>query len=259
MKKFLSPFLIAAILLGFSFSSVFTRLSDAAEDGLAVEKSGNYQAGISVEVIERIPLPKGYHEGLFLNGSDIWVNNGKNINTWIISAEGDAVGEIVPPGTFTEGLTDSSVPGKFWVTDWDTKKLYRASIENGRMLPDMEISVAPALPTGVIRAGNMLYVMTWTRGLGTKYHLLQFNEDGEILRKARIKGISEPSQITWDGRYLWITSWFSQKVYQVDPQELIVMGYFKSPAKAATGIAWDGEYFWITGTHDDLYKIKVGK
>jgi glutamine cyclotransferase len=257
MRKIFFLSFISSIFLISVIDLAFPHISTAEENRTCVERSGAYRAGIPVEVIGKIPLPKGYKEGLYFDGENIWVNNGKNINTWIVSPSGEMLSEITPPGTFSEGITDSSFSGKYWITDWDAKKLYRVSIENGKMLPEIEISLAPALPTGVTRIGDMLYVLTWTRGLGTKYHLLQLDKNGAILRKMRIRGISEPSQITYDGRYLWITSWYNRRVFQVDPRDFKVMGHFNSPAKETTGIAWDGEFFWITGTYDDLYKIRV--
>lgn len=258
MRKVLLLFIIAAV---FGFVADISYCSqDATEENLSCfDLSEKYRSGISVEMIEKIKLPKGYHEGLFIKDGDIWVNNGMRINTWIISPSGELKGEIQPPATFTEGITDSSVPERYWVTDWDTRKLYRVKIEASAMVPDMEISLEPSLPTGVTRAGDKIYVMTWTRGWGTKYHLLRFDENGKMLAKVRMKNISEPSQITWDGSCLWITSWYSQKVYKVDPASFRVLGHFNSPAKDATGIAWDKGYFWITGTYDDLYRIKVGE
>lgn len=260
MKKKKSLLLFLSVAMAFLASSMFFEASAMDADWPDVEPSGAYRRSMRVEVIERIPLPEGYHEGLHYDGENIWVNNGRNINTWIVSPRGEMLGEIVPPGTFTEGIADSQTPGKFWVTDWDTKKLYRLSVENGRMVPDREIPLDPALPTGVTRADEMLYVMTWTRGItGTRYHLLQLDKEGKILHKMRIKGIPEPSQIAWDGRFLWITSWNNRRVYQVDPLSFKVMGDFISPANETTGLAWDGEFFWITGTNDDLYKIRVAK
>ena len=257
MRKIFFLSFISSIFLFSVLSPALSQASPAEEEQTDVEKSGPYRAGIPVEIIEKIPLPKGYKEGLYFDGENIWVNNGKNINTWIISPSGEILSEITPPGTFSEGITDSSFPGKYWITDWDTKKLYRVSIENGKMMPDFEIPLGPALPTGVTRAGELLYVMTWTRGLGTRYHLVQLDKNGTLLKKMRIRGISEPSQITYDGRYLWITSWYNRRVFQVDPRDFRVMGHFISPAKETTGIAWDGEFFWVTGTNEGLYKIKV--
>jgi glutamine cyclotransferase len=257
-KIFFLCFILSAIIF-LTSPEIFADGLEAFKEGPDVEVSEKYNPAIPVSVIEKMPLPKGYHEGLFLDGDNIWVANGKNINTWIISPDGSLKGEIIPPGTFTEGITSSVTDGKFWVTDWDTKKLYKVRIEDGKMEVETEISLAPSLPTGVVRAGDELYVMMWTRGMGTKYHLLKLDKEGNVLVKMRIRGISEPSQITWDGKYLWITSWFNRRVYKVDPESFRVLGHFASPAKDTTGIAWDGEHFWITGTSDDLYKVKVGE
>jgi len=259
MKKHFKPLLIFAAVIGYITAVPFQGHSiDMPEESQDVSRSDSYHAGLAVEVIEKIPLPKGYHEGLFLDGENIWVNNGENINTWMVSPRGEIIGEIVPPGTFSEGITDSSVPGRFWITDWNTKILYRVAKEDFKMVSDVEISLEPVLPAGVVRVNDKLYVITWTRGItGTKYHLLQIDKSGDVTKRMRIRGISEPSQICWDGKYLWITSWFTRRVFQVDPNDFRVLGHFVSPAKDTTGIVSDGEYFWITGTYDDLYKIKV--
>lgn len=249
MKHFrIFIFVVIAIMLPITYS--FSEVPD-------LKKSENYKPNIKAEIVEKVPLPKGYHEGLFYDGVNIWVNNGENINTWVIDIkDGSIVREIKPVGTFTEGITASG-DGKYWVTDWNLKKLYRVNIEKGKMVADYEVPLAPAHPTGVIWTGRELYVMTWTRGMGTKYHLLQLDENKNLVRKLRIKGIPEPSQLAWDGKYLWITSWFNQNIYKVDVEKFEILGFFKSPAKAATGIVWDGAYFWITGTYDDLYKIRI--
>ena len=238
---------------------LFGARAATAQDVPDLEKAMKYEVNIPVEVIKKVPIPKGYHEGLLFDGKNIWVNNGQKINTWIVDPEtGKVLSEITPPGTFTEGITASN-DNRYWVTDWDERKLYRVVIKDNKMEPDYEISLAPARPTGVVWTGEKLYLITWTRGMGTEYHLMQLDENERMSRKMRIKRIHEPSQLAWDGKYLWITSWFSQRVYKVDINTFKVLGSFKSPAKDTTGIAYDGEYFWITGTYADLYKIKVGK
>ncbi len=233
----------------------------SAEPAREITRSSPYRSRIPAEVKQTIKLPPGgYHEGLFIKGGDIWVNNGRGINTWIVSlSEGKVTDEIVPPGTFSEGIIDSSFPDRYWISDWDTRKLYRVEILDGKMLPDMEISFDPALPTGVTREGDRLFLITWTRGLGTRYHLHEIDKNGIVKRRMRIRGIPEPSQICWDGDYLWITSWYNRRVYRIEPGSLEVTGHFTSPARDTTGIAWDGEYFWITGTRDDLYRVKVDR
>jgi glutamine cyclotransferase len=230
----------------------------AAEDISADPNSARYKANIPVEVLKRVSMPQGgYHEGLLFDGENIWVNNGKNRNTWVIDPRtGKIVREIIPPGTFTEGITASS-DHRYWVTDWDERKLYRVTIEDNKMVSDLDISLAPARPTGVVWTGEELYVMTWTGTVQKQYHLLRMDAEGNILERMRMRGMQEPSQITWDSKHLWITSWADQKVYKVDPATNTVLGHFISPSKRATGIVWDSGHFWITGTYDHLYKVKV--
>ena len=93
---------------------------------------------------------------------------------------------------------------------------------------------------------------------GTRFHLLQMDGDWNLIRKVAIKNIQEPAHLAWDGRNLWITSWYSKLVYKVDIENWKTVGVFTSPASDATGIVWDGEYLWLTGTHGDLYQLKVG-
>ncbi|MEA3489339.1 MAG: glutaminyl-peptide cyclotransferase [Candidatus Omnitrophota bacterium] len=223
-----------------------------------LKRAKGYQGNIPVRVIKEVPLPKGYHEGLFHDGENIWVNNGENGNTWLVdTGTGEVMSEVIPPGTFSEGITIAD-NGTFWVTDWNEKKIYRVKIEAGRMNVEYDISLDPARPTGIVWTGEKLYVLTWERGLGTKYYLMQLDREEHMSRKMRIKRIHEPSQLAWDGRRLWITSWYSDLVYKVDVDTFSVLGSFRSPAKRTTGIAWDGKHFWLTGTHAGLYQVEVG-
>ena len=238
--------------------AVFLAASLNAEDA-KIGKAKEYHKEIPVRVIKEVPLPKGYHEGLYLEGKNIWVNNGKNGNTWIVNLEtGKVIKEIKPIGTFTEGIT-SAGDGSFWVTDWDTKKLYRADLEGDQLVEEYAVSMDPAHPAGVVAAGDKVYVIIWTRGMGTKYHILEYDTHGNRMRKLHIKGIHEPSQLAWDGKDLWITSWYTRLVYRLDISTFEITGSFKSPAPDTTGIVWDGKTFWITGTHVGLYQVEFEK
>ena len=223
-------------------------------------RNRDYDGKIPTQVIRRISLPEGYHEGLYFDGKNIWVSNGKGIETWILDPKtGEIVDRLQPVGSFTEGITPAG-DGTFWMTDWDEKKLYRVTITPDGMSTEYEISLEPANPAGVLWTGEDLYVITWTRGpTGTKYHLMQLNENERMSKKMNIKGIYEPAHLAWDGEYLWITSWYNRRVYKVDINDFSVLGSFRSPAAKTTGIAWDGESFWITGTYADLYRVKIGE
>jgi glutamine cyclotransferase len=208
-------------------------------------------------VVRTIELPSGYHEGLFIYGGNIWVANGNGLKTWIVDiASGKVISEIESVGNFTEGVA-SSGDGKFFVSEWLAKKVYRAALAGNKFVAESEISVAPAFPAGILWREGRLDVITWTRGFGTKFHLVEMDGKGTVAGRVLLRGMQEPAHLASDGKYLWVTSWYSKRVYKVDPASRKVTGYFPTPFPKATGIAWDGESFWITGTHADLYRIRV--
>ncbi|MDD5422619.1 MAG: hypothetical protein WC592_05660 [Candidatus Omnitrophota bacterium] len=258
----MQPKFINAVILALIFLS-----ADIVHAGTQTDQlnKGKQFKEIPVKVLREIKLEKGYHEGLFWNGADIWVANGPvakglNGNVWVVDAmSGLHVRDIKPIGSFTEGITRKS-GDVYFVTDWQARKLYRVRIENDEMVPDgLEVSLAPSFPAGVVWTGSRLFVITWTRGMGTKFHLLEMNENANIIKKVEIKYIQEPCQMAWDGKNLWITSWFDKIVYKIDVDRYEIIGAFISAVNRATGIAWDGKHLWLTGTAADLYQLEVSK
>ncbi|MFH0764584.1 MAG: glutaminyl-peptide cyclotransferase [Candidatus Omnitrophota bacterium] len=214
---------------------------------------------IEVRVIKTIPLPRWYHEGLFYDGKNIWVCNGEKGNIWVVDpVKGSIVSEITPVAAFTEGVARSA-DGRYFVTDWGEKKLYRVKIDNDKMSPLSDISFEPTHPAGVAFIGKRLFVLTWQRGMGTRFNILEVDDGMNIVEKIRISDIQEPCQLAWDGHNLWITSWFRRLVYKIDMDRLEIVGQFKSPIAKATGIAWDGKYLWLTGTYSDLYQLEIAQ
>jgi hypothetical protein len=213
---------------------------------------------IPVKVLANIKIPKWYHEGLYFDGKNVWVNNGEKGNTWIVDTSSNSIiKEIESVGTFTESITPNG-KNSFFVTDWDTKKIYTASIENNHMTAQAEFSVAPAHPAGAVWNGSNLFVITWARSLtGTKFYILKMDDKFNIIEKKKIDNIQEPSQIAWDGKSLWVSSWYTSRIYRMDPEKLEVTGCLKSPVERTTGIAWDGGFLWLTGTNANLYKIEL--
>lgn len=222
-----------------------------------LKRSKDYRK-LTAKIIRKIPLPQGYHEGLFYDGNSIWVANGKAGNIWVIDmVSGSMTAEIKPIAGFTEGIT-SSPDGSLIVTDWYEKKLYRARVENGRMLAKSEVSTSPAYPAGVACARGRIFIVTWKRGwFGTVFSLLEMSEDLRIVNSINIGKIQEPAHLAWDGKYLWVTSWYSRRVYKMDIENMRIEGYFKSPVAKPTGIAWDSRHLWLTGTYGDLYQMQV--
>lgn len=237
---------------------------DAAESHCAdqferVVKSKAFKK-IPCKIIKTVKIPKGYHEGLFLTDGAIWINNGKGINTWVADiVSGNIIKEIKPVADFTEA-TAAGPDGTILTTDWYENKVYKVKIVNDTMMPEQEMFLGSAHPAGLVWNGDHIYTITWTRSVfGTKFHLLEIDwASGKILRKLLIGNIEEPAHMAWDGKYLWITSWYKKAVYKMDVDKMELLGYFKSPVSKTTGIVWDGKYFWLTGTCSDLYQVEVG-
>ena len=239
----------------------FTHIALADDPHKPIETSTRahlYKYPMHSKVVRTIKLPKqGYPEGILVGKYEILLNNGSGGATYAIDiASGKITSYIEPVATFSEGITGDN-KGNYWVTDWDTKKIYRVRIEKSKMVPESGFSFEPAHPAGVVWVSPYLYVITWTRGLGTKYHIVKLDRDFSIIKRERLKGISEPSQIAWDGKNFWVSSWFNQCVYKLDPVTFKIKSFFKTPIKKVTGVAWDGKNFWVTGTDDDLYEIEV--
>lgn len=256
MKNLIKIFLTVIVVNAFLFSSAFSEENTLPQ----FVRSKTYNTRFTARVVDKIDLKKGYHEGLLCEGKNVWVNNGKGGNTWIVDTiKAEIVSEIKPAGKFTEAII-SAGEDLYWVTDWEDKALYKVNIENGEMKKIDEISLAPAHPAGLEKIKDKIYVITWTRGIGgTKYHLVEIGDDNSATQVVQITGIYEPAHMAWDGENLWITSWYSQLVYRVAPDTFTILDAFKSPAEDSTGITWDGKYLWITGTYADLYKVKTGK
>ena len=211
-----------------------------------------------VKVIKQIALPKSYHEGIYLDGKLVWVSNGMQGDIWVVDPSSGAVVETIKSiAGFTEAVTGGP-DGKFYVTDWDEKKLYSAALEGGEFAALPVMSFEPSHPAGVIWNGENFFVLTWTRGLsGTKFHLLKLDGACNVLAKVVVNTIQEPSQLAWDGANLWISSWYDERVYRVDVNSWAITGFFVSPVPKTTGIAFDGSSIWLTGTSSDLYELEI--
>ncbi len=242
----------------FILTGVFLLLNTAVAECQALRSSDHFK-NIPVKIVKKLEVPSGYHEGLFFDGKNMWLANGQCGKIWVIDlSSGTVLSTINPLATFTEGITGYET-GSYFVTDWDTQKIYRAHLVGDSLVSDLEGCLEPAHPTGVIWTGKKLFVITWTRGMGTKFCLVEMDPvELKPLSSHRIQRIHEPCMMAWDGHYLWISSWYSKQVYKVDIDTMEILGAFCSPASMTTGIAWDGKYMWVTGTYSDMYQLEIG-
>ncbi|MCM8761192.1 MAG: SPASM domain-containing protein [Candidatus Omnitrophica bacterium] len=214
---------------------------------------------ISARVVRKIEIPRWYHEGLFYDGENLWLANGEKGKIWVLDvSSGKVLREIEPVADFPEALIRRE-DGALFTTEWYSKKIYRVRLEGDRLASEAETSFEPAHPAGLAWDGRRFYVVTWRRGLGTKFDLVELDADLNIVSTMPFRGIHEPDQLAWDGKYLWVSSWYSRRVYRINMEKRAITGYFDSPADMTTGIAWDGKYMWLTGTYSDLYQIEIEK
>ena len=66
---------------------------------------------------------------------------------------------------------------------------------------------------------------------------------------------AQPHGITHDGTNLWIVGQDTGKIYQVDPDDGILIRSFDGPAGELTGITWDGSNLWVASTATDPLMI----
>lgn len=226
-------------------------------DGVLKTAKGCVQ--IPVRVVKQVKIPRWYHEGMYYDGKSLWLCNGEKGKIWIVDpSTGDVTSEIEPIADFTEALT-AGPDGILYTTEWYAKNIYRVRLEGNKLVQESSVGVAPAHPAGIIWNGRSLFVVIWNRTLlGTKFSLLEMDEKMGLRNTITISSPQEPDHLAWDGEYLWLTSWFDQRVYKIDTTTWEIIGYFCSPVAKTTGIAWDGKYFWITGTYGDLYQMEVG-
>lgn len=67
---------------------------------------------------------------------------------------------------------------------------------------------------------------------------------------------SKPTNLAYDGEYLWVCDWFGQGVYQHKPDDTLELErIFHFPEKHLTSIAWVGGYLWSA----DPFQKKIFK
>ncbi len=62
--------------------------------------------------------------------------------------------------------------------------------------------------------------------------------------------------LTFDGNYLWVTDYKTDKIYKIDPASGAVLHQIPSPGFWPMGLAWDGKYLWnVDRKQKKIFKI----
>jgi len=78
---------------------------------------------------------------------------------------------------------------------------------------------------------------------------------GDVLKTLPTPGPC-PTGLAFDGKNLWLTDIFTDKIYKINPRDGKVLKSFDSPGSHPEGLAWDGEYLWhIDSGERSMYRL----
>ncbi len=65
-----------------------------------------------------------------------------------------------------------------------------------------------------------------------------------------------PTDLAWDGEYLWVAENDLDKIYQINSSTGVVIHSFNAPGSEPSGLTWDGLYLWCTDWNNNIiYQI----
>ncbi len=67
-----------------------------------------------------------------------------------------------------------------------------------------------------------------------------------------------PTELAWDGEYLWVAENDEGKIYQINSSTGAEIYSFNSPGDEPSGLTWDGLYLWCADWNEDkIYQINA--
>ena len=187
------------------------------------------ESALAWQIINHTEIPEG---AASLAGGDgeLWCGYEADRDSLIlvISPEtGEVQREIVAPEAQCQGLTHDGE--LFWYLGVGT--LYQLD-SDGQVVGQ---SLAPYEEMRGLTATDDGF---WTVAvLGGRSYLALFGRDGEEITRFR-STVELPTDIAWDGTYLWLTDPVDELIHQVDPGLESDVDIFPAPVTAPRGIAW---------------------
>lgn len=151
---------------------------------------------------------------------------------------------IETPGPEPRGLAWDGTT--LWISDEDSRKLFRINIETRRVQYSFDYN---GIPAGMTWDGKNL----WQTDAENR-KIDRLTRRGKVLDSIELKHIESFSGLTFDGKYLWQAD-HSGIWYKVDPTVRKVENAY-TWGQNVWGIAHDGEEFWyLDDTTPGLHKI----
>jgi hypothetical protein len=149
--------------------------------------------------------------GLTWDGAHFWSTDSVADTIFKFNTSGTLIKTLSAPGTAPCGITwDGS---SLWVSDWTADMIYQVDPSNG--------TVQSSFPAPDMRIGGMAFDGTdlWANGRDSAMTYRISRTSGTVLESIPTPpsaGTNNGQGCTFDGRYLWIANWDTQKIYQVD-------------------------------------------
>ena len=170
---------------------------------------------------------------------------------------GEVINKFKAPSKYSTGLT---FDGKcLWVADRGTDSLYKIDMKNGKIAKTLP---APAYwITGLAWDGKHLWAVDERGGIpkGDEFFAGQLymidTATGNILHTTTLP-FSNPQDITYDGKYMWVIDAASNKLVKFNPFDGTSILEFSAPAPGCTGLTFDGENIWIANNYrNEIYQV----
>ncbi len=214
--------------------------------------------------LDRLDAPGPQPERLASDGTHLWV--GDYITGLIYRvdpARPESTRAYASPGPHVEGLTWDGT--HLWSADWSTGLIYRLAVGD-TVLAVTRSFAAPGAgdPVGLAWDGEALWLTTWNPPIlyrldpaaGAVLVEQPVKWDGGSLYPAHA---FFPEDLAWDGEALWMTDWWTRKVYRINPDTFELLDTRDAGGNRSLGLAFHKGYLWNgdTETPPSLFRLDV--
>ena len=218
--------------------------------------------------LDRIPSPGPQPEGMASDGTYLYVADFLDASISRIDPAAPAAAvSFRSPGPHPEGLAWDGT--HLWSADWETRRIYRHQVSDTALTVDFFFDAprpeTSTRPVGLTWDGSALWLTTWYPGM--LYRLDPAT--GAVLVSRRVEDLYPrdpepisysyaPEDLAWDGTHLWVTDWYTPKIFRIEPTTFEVASTTPSPARGSVGLAFHRGYLWNGSTEERaLYRLEV--
>jgi len=161
------------------------------------------------------------------------------------------------PGPSPEGLAWDGEA--LWIVDDETKKVYRVSTKQGKVLKSFSVVVNE--PKGLAWDGSSLWVSDNDRKTIDKVDMKESKIVSEIKAPLPLgEGPKSLEGLAWDGSYLWSACFagWSSKLFRLNPRDGSTKLSFFCDCKPK-GLASNGKYLWSVCYNNEKFPSTIDR